>query len=166
MIRTISFGHPQIAARKENRRARDVLALLLCKFGVWMDRLEVEVWCSSKAVSVVGKKGNFQAPFWLVSAIPFLREDEDLAIGWERGADAWHNIEMIRTAFNSLQHVMGKTGKMVLPLEYVDKFEVYRGLREKGLLAKTWTCEKSTKNGRACGRCPPCVVRRNTLKCM
>ena len=82
-----------------------------------------------------------QPQLWLLAAAAFLEEKEDLYAGWIRGDDAWHYAHQVRAAFDAIQAVSGKTGKLLTPLDDRRKYEVLAELRKLKLADDCWYCE-------------------------
>lgn len=102
---------------------------------------------------IPGQCGIEQCVFWLGLAVPYLRESENLFMGYIKSDDFWHYKSFAYAAFDNLQILAGHSGKLMLPMEWVTKSEVVRRLRE--LKLRTWSCE-CPKGKKPCGKCTPC----------
>ena len=81
--------------------------------------------------------------------------------GYIRGDDYWHNANRYQTAFEALQLVAGRTGKLWHRLEWESKADVIRQARAAGLEKLCWWCEEQELKPvrgrvRACGKCKSC----------
>jgi hypothetical protein len=160
-VRTLSINHPQVAGGIYNRRARDVLRpLLQKKFKNNFVCGEIEI--SQNGLFIDSYGGIVQPPLWLLHASLYLDRDEDLYAGYIRGDDLWHHRDQLYEAFSVIQSFTGRTGRLLLPLEWVTKAEIIVRLKRARLLKHTWYCELS-KDGRCCRQCPSCYAHDTAL---
>lgn len=130
-----------------------------------------------------GPNGGIVQPLiWLPTAILYLGGEESLTIGYIRGDDAQYYLTTMRQAFDSLQWIARRTGKLLTPLDVTTKAMVLDRLTHHGLLKHTWHCESpdykiklqlglsriaqeaaSAGKGRPCGRCAPCKNHTTAL---
>lgn len=155
-VRAISINHEQVPAAEESRKARSaIIASLLKKFpSKTLYHTEVTIATSSihtskSQVSIGG--GLIQPTLWMLQAAQYLDESEDLYVGYIKGDCIWHYKHELITAFNCLQQISHRTGKLIFPLEWTTKIEVIKHLKQNHFYNKTWYCERPV-NGKRCGR--------------
>jgi 7-cyano-7-deazaguanine synthase in queuosine biosynthesis len=159
-VRTISIVHPQFNHNEEQRLARKrIVGHFKRKKIVWP---HIEVVVQQKYP--FGHKdhmqmGGYLPAIWIGIACAYLDDDEDMGIAYIKGDNAIHSLGVLRDAFNFLNVLGGRSGKLVLPVEWYSKAMILDGLKRHKLLRKTWWCE-SPKKGRMCGRCSPCMTHK------
>ncbi len=159
-VKALSVIHPQVNAHKQQKAARKVLAAKLEARGLRFQRGTLRYKQDGDLFSVPGNSLN-QPQLWLLAAASFLEEKEDLYAGWIRGDDAWQHAHQVRAAFDAIQAVSGKTGKLLTPLDGMRKSEVLRELRLLKLADDCWYCEGCTDaDTTPCGWCVSCDVHR------
>jgi hypothetical protein len=100
-------------------------------------------------------------PFWLGLALPYMRKDDDLVLGYVKWDPIWHRAGWLHKAFNNLTGLAGLNGKLKLPLEWWEKKDVLENLRKwKFPIELCFSC-RSPKGKRACGKCDQCIDRRD-----
>ena len=151
-IRTISIMHPQLPANIQQQRARDKIEKFLNKSQLSFERTEISMHTNASIVS----SGNLiQPPLWLSLAQVHLEATEDLYVGYIKLDDFWHYHTYATQAFDNLQYIMGKTGKLKFPLEWLERKEISNELKRIKLYDKCWWCE-NPKNRNTCGKCHAC----------
>lgn len=173
-IRTIAVTHPQIEARDESRAARKAVLAKLRKLkhpirqggfegegkrGI--DHGEVKIlqqgihtaWCS----------GLLQPPIWLFTAIPYLEENEDLYVGYVRGDDIWHYKQILLELFDRLKRLTQRNGRLIFPLEWVDKHDIIEYLKRANLDKDVWYCEDPKTPFKPCKKCKSCETHKLAL---
>lgn len=159
-ITTISFIHPQVGARPEQARARERIAGWLHGKGMKFDRQEITITHSRSASVLPGESGLEQPQIWL-SASSYLAKDENLYMGYVASDCVWHYKTEVFAAFNTVQLLAGKTGKLTTPFEWCKKTDVLAELGKIDLLDLCWWCEKpdgTFPHSEQCGKCGPCKV--------
>lgn len=158
-IRTVSVYHPQQAGYAENHQARQrLLPILRKKF----DFIHGEISVSQDNIELDSNGGMAQPMMWLLQAVQCLGTNEDLYAGYVRGDDIWHYRASLIYAFQYVQEFTHRTGKLILPLEWISKGEVLHRLQELRLLKHTWHCE-IPKDGKRCKKCPSCTTHDTAL---
>ncbi len=166
-VNTISVNHTQIPANDESKLAR--IALLEKFDKLFPDRLSnrIEVDIDHRGGSIDYFNGLIQPTLWLLHAAQYLGETEDLFVGYIRGDDFWHYKTEIVTAFNSLQAVANRTGKLLFPLEWLSKEDVINALARAKLSKLVWYCEKPVA-GKKCNptknQCHSCQRHNSVLE--
>lgn len=197
VVRTITIVHPNVAAHNEQRYARQQIRDVLHKRGFDWSHLEVAVThhtpllshmrtarkkskivsnqtgCDFEANNAGDLGGIIQPLLWVPLAIPYLNTDEDLSVGYISGDDAQYYITTIRAAFDNLQWIAGRIGRLITPLETTSKAEIIHWLKHNKLYRHTWHCEmpryqpvpKSDTHarGRPCKKCAPCHTHATAL---
>ncbi len=154
---TLAIAQDGVAANAENRAARVRIRRELRSRGFAWRHLEVTVGVDGGEVLFFGG-GVCQPQLWVSLAHSYLGSSEDLITGWHSGDHVWEYIASIRTAFDALQSVGGKKGKIVTPLSYDTKAQIIERLRAADLYDLTWWCERPTDGAKCNGRaaCLPC----------
>lgn len=164
-IRALTIHHTQISmCGAAADKARKALAEKFRRSGLNINYLDVTVEQSAKSwrtENFLGSCDNPQALLWLTVAANYLERDEDLYSGYIRTDDYWHSANRYQAAFEALQAVAGRTGRLVHPLEWETKADVIRSTKELQLHDLCWWCEKSNlkpKRGTyaPCGVCKSC----------
>ena len=164
--KSISFSHPQIGHSQVQKVARQKILAELRKRDYEICHLEVELTSEGDNVFAEPGDGLIQPIIWLAMAMPYLAKDETLYMGYVQSDDIWHRRENLFGAFDHLAKLMGKEGKLELPLEWYTKTTVYQQLQRKGLLDLCWTCESPGSgilNPVPCGHCTSCERREETM---
>ncbi len=164
-VRTISINHPQITMSEMGAMARKKLVDKLKKKHGFKGFAQTEI-----IISQTGPEANrnhddgvIQPVIWLAHAVQYLDTSEDCYIAYIRGDDVWHYRNYLYQAFDSLQALLGKTGKLMMPLEWVKKSEIINRLESLKLLKHTWYCELPTKDEKPCGQCASCQTHKLAL---
>lgn len=170
-IAAVSFNHRQIAASASERAAR-------ARILKWMRGQGYRVWHSEVFVKSKGALGlepsatpdsdiagmgrpSILHPFWVGMAFPYMRKDDDLVLGYIKWDSVWHRREWLHGAFRNLAAMNDITGRLLTPLEWWEKKDVVKNLRDwKFPLDLCWSCE-NPKARRPCGGCDPCTERRD-----
>lgn len=137
-VRTISILQNQIAGQSSEKIARRILKKKLeAKYGKF-DSFEITLKQTTPAVS-----GQMIQPLiWIPISMIYLRENEDLYLGYIRGDDMWHYRTEIFSMFNTTAQVMAKYGNLCMPLEWTSKNAVIEKLEKSGLYNYTWWCQE------------------------
>jgi hypothetical protein len=169
-VAAISFTHKQIGASANERRQR-------ARILAWMRKQGYPIWHSE--VSVVGRgvlpldpsateqkdaanggQPSVLHPFWVGLAVPYMRTTDNLVLGYIKWDPIWHRREWLYGAFRNLAALNGISGELQTPLEWWEKKDVVKNLREwKFPLDLCWSCQ-DPKGTKACGKCDSCVERR------
>lgn len=152
--KALSISHQNVDADREQRRARKCIIRKFQKRGLKFNHCEVSI-SAKGSFGVCPADGLTQPTIWLPTAMLYLKEKEDLLVGWCRSDDTMHYLSEIRWVFQYMRDVMWKKGELRLPLEWTDKYGVLGRLRKAGLISLPWTCEEPS-NWKPCGRCKPC----------
>lgn len=157
-VRTLAINDPQASGFARMAKARaGLLGLIAKKFG--FKHVHGETSVRRKGLFIDTPAFGLPQPvLWLLHASLYLDESEDLYAGYVRCDDFWHLSGWIFQAFNAIQAMTRRTGKLLMPLEWVTKSEVIEQLRAARLLRATWSCE-IPKNGRECKKCKPCLAK-------
>ena len=157
-VRMISIRHGQLGANAEQHEARKNIRAILKGRGLQFKRGEVSF--KYRGGFYVAPHGFVQAVLWLSIALPYLRNGENLYIGYVLGDSIWSYWGQLRRMFDNSVLVLGlENVDLITPLFDTSKAGVVHRLRKARLLRATWTCEDPTKSGRACGWCGPCKRR-------
>lgn len=161
---TLSIVHPQIGAVSQQAAARKVLAAKFEARGFRFSSGVVRIEHDKDDRVPANQVGLVQPQIWLTTAASYLQSEEDLYVGWIRGDDAWHYAHTLRAAFDALQAVGDKKGKLVTPLDCMRKQDVLRELKELKLLDDCWHCEGvADDKNEPCDACPSCDVHKTAL---
>lgn len=187
IVRTISIIHPNTPAPYEQQNARLAIIKALKKQGHEWPHIEITITHqdietkknSSNGCQGAGPNGGLTQPLiWVPIANVYLHGDEDLALGYIKSDDAQYYLTTLRAAFDNLQWISGRTGKLLTPLDCTSKAEIIHHLKKADLYKHTWHCEdphykyKNNKqhlkqidkgNGTPCGKCTPCIVHQTAL---
>lgn len=157
-IRTIAINHPQVAGVEHNKEARKrMFPLLRKRFGWHPDwHSEVDITHDANA-AIVPTGGIIQPALWVLYAIPYLEHDEDLYAGYIRSDDVWHHRDEFIQAFDGLQRLTNRIGKLIFPLEWKSKADVIHYLRKERFIKHPWYCELPVGNS-PCKHCASCMV--------
>ena len=161
-VRTISIRHPQLVTNKVQFEARKRIRAELKKRRLHFHHKEVDL--RAKGGFSVEQRGLVQPVLWLGVAMPYLRENEKLYMGYVRGDSMWSWWAHLHRIFKDAAEMLnlGDTD-LETPLYDTRKAKVLTTLEKAKLLKLTWTCEVPTKANRACGRCLPCKTRALAL---
>ncbi|HEX3456844.1 MAG TPA: hypothetical protein VHR97_02725 [Candidatus Baltobacteraceae bacterium] len=160
-VRAISISYGAVPCNAEQRRARDRIKAIFEEKKLVFDHIEVTVSFEGAWPQRGSDGGAIQSQLWLATAAPYLLDKEDLAISWIDGE--CNNVEAATTAFNALQQLNGKTGKLVTPLWKRYKTDVVDRLKSLELLDACWWCEnaadtlKTPALDQPCGHCKKCI---------
>jgi 7-cyano-7-deazaguanine synthase in queuosine biosynthesis len=164
-VRALSIVSPQFPAIEAQRHARERIKQWLKKKKVpLIDYNEVELKYDNRSdFSMETGGGLIQPATWIPIAATFLKEKEDLYLGYIRGDDFWHYQAQAYWAFKYLQEISRKQGVLKTPLEWQTKDDVIRKLKEIGLFKLCWTCERPSPKEKSCGKCVPCCSMNSAL---
>jgi hypothetical protein len=164
-IRALSIVSPQFPAIEAQRHARERIKQWLKKKKVpLIDYNEIELKYENRGDFCIETGGGLIQPAtWIPIAATFLKEKEDLYLGYIRGDDFWHYQNQAYWSFRYLQEMAQKQGVMKTPLEWQTKYDVIKKLKEVGLLKLCWTCEFPTPKEKPCGKCFPCCSIQSAL---
>jgi hypothetical protein len=164
-VRALSIVSPQFPAIEAQRHARERIKQWLKKKKVpKIDYNEVELKYDNRSdFSMETGGGLIQPATWIPIAATFLKEKEDLYLGYIRGDDFWHYQAQAYWAFKYLQEISRKQGVLKTPLEWQTKYDVIKKLKEVGLFKLCWTCEFPTPKEKPCGKCFPCCSMQSAL---
>lgn len=160
---TLAIAQDGVAALDEQRAARNAIRAELEKRGDVWKHLEVHV--SVDGGYILEFPGLSQPQLWISVAHSYLGKAEPLIVGWHDGDHVWSRMADVRTAFEALQRIGGRTGQIETPLRYDRKSNIIKRLKATGLYDLTWYCE-APKDGRRCEGhkvCTPCRVHALAL---
>jgi 7-cyano-7-deazaguanine synthase in queuosine biosynthesis len=159
-VRAISVFHDQIDDDKAKleARARTKIFEEFKKRGLSFECLSVNV----QNLQGETRGGCLESAIWVLSAVPYLKQDEDFYLGYVAEDDIWHNRDSYIRAFNGIQELMGNTGSVKFPLEWEYKLDIIKRLEKEKLLDLTWWCEHP-KDKKPCGTCKSCYRMETTL---
>lgn len=158
-IRTISFTNKQIENSTVEGIYRKALKEKLQKI---RDFNSVEVELTDDGWGMIRNGGVIQPLIWLNLAILYLRPQEDLYMSYVRGDDFWGDKQNINQIFSISSKMIGKEhSKIVYPLEFYDKGDVFLELHKYSLLHLTHYCQTSVLG--ACDDCHSCQVNNMTI---
>jgi 7-cyano-7-deazaguanine synthase in queuosine biosynthesis len=162
VINTISFVHPQLGHWEQEKQARSrILDELHRRHDITINHTEVNIDFDTEKGSVKCYSGLSQPEIWM-QACGFLDENEDLYMGYIRTDDIWHFKEPLMRVFNGIQEIANKYGKLITPLEWHEKKDVLRELKQKNLLDLCWYCQDPIDN-KPCGKCHSCMLYNMSL---
>ena len=167
-IRTLSIDHFAVWAGKEQAAAREKIMAVLRKQGYRVENETVTIRCGDMLCVPVRTEGSNtrlripQAAIWIGQAVMHLNPDEDMYVGYIRGDDVWHHVREWRWAFQYMAYIVGRTGKLIAPLEWDTKADVIEMLKKAGLFKYCWTCS-DPREGKQCGRCKECRTQALAL---
>jgi len=172
-IRTVGVTHNNIHSSHHLRKVRE---RIMAWYGsVNWPHSEIEVGHGDRydVDAYPCREGLSHPGVWLSIACQYLEKDEDLILAYIRGDDVWHYIGWLHHAFDGLQGVSKKTGKLLFPAEWTSKAEVIADIKKfPGLYDLVWWCEDpqttipTKKKGvktEPCGRCHPCRTHAAAL---
>jgi 7-cyano-7-deazaguanine synthase in queuosine biosynthesis len=164
-VRAISVVEPSVPCNAEQAAAR---AKLLAEFEarkLVTRHVEVTLGHTGDTPRRGKDGGSIQTQLWLGAATPYVADDEDLVIGWHEGE--FDNVTESENAFNALQRLNGKAGKLAFPLAKRSKLSVVAKLQKLKLLDLCWWCEGVGDGFRAydspCGACKKCISHETVL---
>jgi 7-cyano-7-deazaguanine synthase in queuosine biosynthesis len=153
-IRTISIIHEQIYDSKQMESRQKIKEKLVKEFGDF-ESINVNISINgSKDGVCIDEGGLFQPVLWISTASGFLKNNENLYLGYIAGDDVWTSIYQIKTLFSNAQEIMNKSGKIIFPLYTNNKSDVIMDLSSTGLLEDTWFCQENGPT--PCGKCHSC----------
>ena len=160
-IDVISINHDQVPAKEESKAARKKLLEVLSKRFVQKRIFAGEVDIVNGGgypLSVCHNNGIIQPTLWLLQAAQYLEASEDLYVGYIRTDDIWHYKQEFIAAFELLQKLANRTGKLIFPLEWYTKQDVIKLLKQAKIYQYVWYCENPHygKRCRGINKCHPC----------
>jgi 7-cyano-7-deazaguanine synthase in queuosine biosynthesis len=166
-VKVLSIEHGEISApqRSCEAAAREKIIAWFKKQGLYNARY------ATLHIRLVGnvngvQDGYVQPQFWLGAAVALLYRDEDAYMAYLEG-ELEDRIRDVVAAFDSLQAVSRKVGKLRLPLRDRTKASAILQLRSLGLYDLCWYCEEPKGvDGvdKPCGKCGSC--RSHRLACL
>ena len=113
-------------------------------------------------------KGLTQPIFWISNMIPFLKDRDELYLGYIREDQAILQEQNIYDLFNAANRIQeNKDIHLKLPNKYYDKCDIIEQLilRYPSLLEYCISCESAAYDGigKVCGNCTPCTHLKQTL---
>jgi 7-cyano-7-deazaguanine synthase in queuosine biosynthesis len=168
-VRAVSISYGAVPCNREQRRARDRIKTIFTEKKMVFDHIEVSVSFEGAWPQRGSDGGAVQSQMWLATAAPYLLDKEDLAISWIDGE--CNNLPDAQLAFDALQRLNGKTGKLILPLWNKYKTYVVDRLKSLDLLDACWWCEDYVDSmategplmGAPCGHCKKCIEHAAAL---
>ena len=171
-IRTLTVVHEQIPAQQEQANARHDFITAMNKRGCTWNHQEVHITTKlmdNATFGVYSQGGLSQPGIWVPTAIPYLKQDEDLWLGYIKSDDAITYLSQITATFDNLKYICNKTGSVKYQLEHFTKAEIIYHLKRLKLYKHTWHCEgvgktdakKATK--KPCHKCAPCMTHATAL---
>lgn len=161
-IRALSIDIDRCSHNQQQIQARNTIKKILAnKYQFKFDHIEVTVRHTG---DMCPHGGLIQPVIWIPLATTFLKENEDLYVGYIQQDDYYHHLTEAKKIFQGCMEMMCKTGKLKDPLEWWRKAEIIKYLRkeDKKILNSTWYCEEPRKN-KPCGKCKPCITHRLAL---
>lgn len=153
IVRAISIIHEQVDDERQKEARTKIKEKLVNKFREFTS-FEVTISFDEGSPGAYVDNGLIQPVLWIPTASTFLKNEEDLYVGYIRGDDVWHARYQITEIFKNIQYIMGKSGDIKFPLEPMNKADVILELSRTGLLHDTWFCQE---NGPIpCGKCSSC----------
>lgn len=172
-LRTVSFIANQIPAGAENRLARERVLKKCRARGLKIEACDLAFDFTAyddddhKPGLEPSIDGLSMPPLWLGLATSMLHKDENLYLGYVAGDCFWAWRHHFEAAFEQLQAIAAKTGKLVLPLMDSKKHEVIQALQNHDLYKSCWYCEQPVcvvdKPSKPCGNCDPCLTHQAAL---
>lgn len=158
-VRTISFTNAQIENSQIEGTYRKALRDKLLDIRPFHS---IEVELTDNGWGMTRNGGVIQPLIWINLATLYLRPQEDLYMSYVRGDDFWGDKQSIDQIFSISTKIIGKEhSKIVYPLEFYDKCDVFLELHKDSLLHATHYCQ--TSNVRACNNCHSCQVNNMTI---
>lgn len=113
-------------------------------------------------------KGLTQPIFWISNMIPFLKDGDELYLGYIREDQAILQEQNIYDLFNAANRIQeNKDIHLKLPNKYYDKCDIIEQLISNypSLVEYCISCEDAYYNGigKVCGKCVPCMHLKQTL---
>ena len=164
-IHTFSVFHNLIPNKYSDRKARRLLLKEFRKRNWEIGNVELEL----KDEYYGGNNGLGQPAVWLSALGAVLRSnDRAICFGYVRYDDIWHYIEPFKNIFNSFCSILGSKGHALLfPLEFVEKKDIIKYLKQEGLDHLCNCCEQETDEFAAdepCGHCSSCMRHQQALE--
>lgn len=158
-VRSLAIGCGQCAGSVRMRETRQKLIPKMEKIaGSGWVHGETVITRDGLTIDAFG--GLPQPVLWILNASLYLDQHENLYAGYIRGDDFWHYSGWVHHAFDSIQRLTNRTGKLLTPLEWFDKSDVLTVL-PPGLLKLTRSCEGDSD--RPCGKCKPCKTHATAI---
>lgn len=113
-------------------------------------------------------KGLTQPIFWISNMIPFLKDGDELYLGYIREDQAILQEQNIYDLFNAANRIQeNKDIHLKLPNKYYDKCDIIEQLilNYPSLVEYCISCEDEYYNGigKVCGKCVPCMHLKQAL---
>lgn len=113
-------------------------------------------------------KGLVQPIFWISNMIPFLKDGDELYLGYIREDQAILQEQNIYDLFNAANRIQeNKDIYLKLPNKYYDKCDIIEQLISNypSLVEYCISCEDEYYNGigKVCGKCVPCMHLKQAL---
>jgi 7-cyano-7-deazaguanine synthase in queuosine biosynthesis len=162
-VRTLSLNYDQVGAYEESWYARQSILKILRAQNYQISHTEVNVSCKGDSEFIRSENGGVIQPImWISMATSFLQTNEDLYMGYIQGDCIWHYKHEFVSAFDQMQQVQDKTGKLQFPLEWMHKDEIIGQLDQTGMLQHVWYCELPL-NHKPCGDCASCKTHNKHM---
>jgi hypothetical protein len=166
-VRAISVVHPSVPCNGQQAVSRAKILAEFQKRGLVTRHSTVTVSNDADTPRRGKDGGSIQTQIWLGAVAPYLDDTESLNLGWIEGE--FDNADHAIAAFDALQKVNGKTGKLAFPLQRRTKPEIIERLRKAELLDLCWYCEGVGDDRSAdtieasCGSCLKCIKHATAL---
>ena len=113
-------------------------------------------------------KGLTQPIFWISNMIPFLKDGDELYLGYIREDQAILQEQNLYDLFNAANRIQeNKNIHLKLPNKYYNKCDIIEQLilRYPSLLEYCISCESASYDGigKVCGKCTPCLHLKQAL---
>lgn len=166
-VRTLSIMHNMVVASAAESMMRHKIVAKLKRRGYHIKPTEVRI---DGATGYNGKHLG-QPVIWLPLGVNALDQKEDLYLAYVRGDDIWHYKGELVHAFNYLMAICGKDGALRYPLEWENKTDLAKELRDEHLLSMVWYCETPEParsltdfKHRPCGSCRSCLRHKEAIQ--
>lgn len=162
-VHALSISHEGVPNLVQQKKARKKIIANLRARGFHIKHTELSITINQSEFWFEQGTGVSQPVMWVPSAVQCLKADENLLMGYIRSDDIMHYRKDLFDLFDTSQRLIGKTGKLELPLEWTPKTEIIKRLRDIKLYDLVWYCEGNTTSPIPCGHCSSCTKHRLAL---
>ena len=164
-IHTISIVHKWVPTSKRDKAARTRLMKIFAERGIKIENTEINV----DRHGVCDGRGLGQPGVWLSQLGNIASSNINVCFGYVRGDDIWHYIKSFRKVWEGFNEIReAKNSSLCFPIEFVDKLDILRYIKQEGLDKICNYCERDDDDylGEAepCGTCHSCTVHNIAIK--
>lgn len=100
--------------------------------------------------------GLQQPGLWVMQFMCIMKKNAVAHFGYINGDHFWYHDNNFKDMVEAYNRMINTTTELSYELQYTEKVEVLKMLKEFDLLKYIWYCEAPEKVGQPCGICHPC----------